>query len=409
MYDRVLDPNFASVPGLCFLNGFVQISNSGNIDLLPHWQSQNSIHMIPYNYDKDAPNDLWVKQLEKVWEGCEDINERINCLQEFVGLALLGKGTKHTKCLIFTGEGSNGKSVILDTIQTLFPSISISRVVPQQWGDKNYLALLKHSKLNISGELPKKHIVDSDLFKAVVDGEAVQVHEKYEKGFKFEPKALHIFAANDLPDTHDQTEGFWRRFILFTFPNVFSGDKSKEEIVNKILVQQQGIMAWAIEGASRVLGCGKPTIPPSSVTRKLEWKSESDQAAIFVTACCVETGSTTEVKSEELYAPFKEFCRITGHNRPMTQQTFQKKLGQMGVIKMVTSGDIKGRKRTTIHLLPRSEWKAPSKQNNELSSENWELGIPRRKGKSSNLLEMNNKDKGLEDSTPKLASTKKDQ
>ena len=72
-------------------------------------------NQIPFDYDPNAKCDLLDKTLDKVC--CYDPQIR-TLLEEMIGYSLYRKNSMQS-CFILTGEGSNGKSTILNLIKRL--------------------------------------------------------------------------------------------------------------------------------------------------------------------------------------------------------------------------------------------------------------------------------------------------
>jgi putative DNA primase/helicase len=151
----------------------------------------------------------------------------------------------------------------------------------------------------------------------------------------FRPIAGHYFAANKLPGTQDQTEGFWRRFVVLTFNRSFTGDPTRDPNVHTRILAAElpAIVSWLVAGAVRLLRQGDYTIPASHAKAIAAWRKDADQVALFLIA---ETRPLRDDETEhmgllaaELYSSYVEWARRNGH-RPVASNTFGARLRGLG-------------------------------------------------------------------------------
>ena len=76
---------------------------------------------------------------------------------------------------------------------------------------------------NIAGE-PAKGLFDPTLFKQITGEDTVMVERKYKDPYVTTIYAKMIFTANELPKVTEDTNAFWRRWIVLEFPNRFQDD-----------------------------------------------------------------------------------------------------------------------------------------------------------------------------------------
>ena len=98
--------------------------------------------------------------------------------------------------------------------------------------------------------------------------------------FDFRPVAGHIFAANRLPGTADQSKGFWRRFLVVTFRRDFTNDPERDpDMADRLVAERARIVSWMLDGAVRLFRQKDYTFPASHVTALETWRRTSDQVA----------------------------------------------------------------------------------------------------------------------------------
>ncbi len=289
-----------SATGITFRNGFVTVEN-GQIKMVPHSADQRSLTSMEYDYVAGAKSAAWEMFLDSVFANTdpEDRAARKALLQEHIGACMVGIATKYAVALILTGKGNNGKSVYIKTIRGLFPAAAVKSLPPQMWSNRFHLAGLAGIRLNAVSELPYRQIVDSDEIKAVVSGDETEVAHKRGHPFELVPIAGHVFGCNKLPETMDQSDGFWRRFTVVVFDRKFTNSDRIIGLSDKLRDELPAIAVWALEGAARLQRNGEYTMPPSSKKAKTAWQNDSDQVRQWV-AQCTRTEVEDQVEIDQL-------------------------------------------------------------------------------------------------------------
>lgn len=319
-FDRARD-------GLAFANGFVTVTQAGDVLTLPLSPEHRATHALPVAYDSDRPCSRWVAMLEQVFRRTVDLTDAeadpgaatrdtqdcVKLLQEFAGASVLGFATSYATCLVLVGPGNDGKSKTLSVLRALFPGNAVCSVPPQNWSRGFLLAELSGKRLNVVSELPEREIQESQRFKAVVAGDPLTAERKYADPFDLLCGAGHLFACNALPATRDQTPGFWRRFAVIPCTRQFTGDEDIRDYDRLVIAEEiAGVAAWAIAGAARLRKQGRYTAPGSSTQAKADWQLDSDQVRQFVEDRCVPT-TGGHATLEALYDDFAGWCKRTGH------------------------------------------------------------------------------------------------
>lgn len=330
----VRSPNFFSnAPiGAAFQNGFLRLLPDGSVVLEPPSASHRAIELLPFAYDAAAPCPLWLHTMAGVFRGDEDAAQKIALLQEYVGCSLLGAVTRWQTCVVLEGpHGNNGKSTILKVLGRLVSNRARASMPPQKWTNEYYVAHLAGALLNLVAEMPRTDIATTEEFKGVVAGDEQTGRHPKGQPFKFHPRAGHIFNCNGLPGTSDQSDAYWRRFLVLTFNRVFRRDEMIADLAEQIIAGElPGVVAWAIAGARRALAGGGLTNPPSSERRKAEWRMASDQVALWVRER-LEGAPGEATHADRVYKCFKDWAADNGH-RGMSSQKFEERLTQLGYV-----------------------------------------------------------------------------
>ncbi len=337
--------------GILFKNGFVIVKN-GVAELLPHSPEHRALYRFEFDYNPLCKPIAWFEFLEQVFtlptestlpekalaEAKKDRADRIAFLQEHAGASLMGEATKYGVCAVLYGESaSNGKSVYLEVIKSIFPTGSVTSVSPHDWTNRFFLAELAGVRLNVVDELAAKEIAESESFKSIATGGHIMVHRKNGRPFNLIPNSGHLFACNTLPGTRDQTDGFWRRFAVIPFERKFEEKDREIGLAARLIsTDMAGIAIWAIQGLARLQQKGMYTTPASATAAKAAWQLESDQVRQWMNECTIDEG--VKVRDESKYAgrmtasgaytSYLYWVKVTSHGVGLSQQKFWKRLNK---------------------------------------------------------------------------------
>lgn len=242
-----------------FTNGVLDIRHDQWYDFSPE------LHVIrcnPYKFDQKARCPKWQHFLKEV---LPNKNSR-TILQMFMGLGLMERGTVYdtmTKigtsrielCLILIGSGSNGKSVIYQTMMGIYGGDKISSMDYDEltaYGDEGMRARkqLRGAIFNWSSDsnpntFGKKR---TGVFKRIVSGEPVSDRGIGEDIRENSHLPYLIFNLNELPYPDDQSLGFIRRLQFVTFDVIIPRGKQNLSLAGELVSEYPGIFNWVRRG-----------------------------------------------------------------------------------------------------------------------------------------------------------------
>lgn len=315
---------------MAFNNGCVFVSDDGHIHIKAHAPEHRKTFKLPYDYVPGQVPERFLAFLAEVWPNQKDMSECAAALQEFVGLCLFGHVTKFAKAVVLLGEGGDGKSVLINLLEQLFPPGASVAVQPHKFKSDYSIAELAGKLLNICFELPDAEIDASDAFKAVISGDRLEARSPYKRPFYFRPQAGHLFAANSMPSVKDFTHGFWRRWIVLPFFRKLPEHKQDPQYLQTLASDLPAIASWAVEGAARALRANNITIPSVSHDLKDQWRAEVDSVAGFLNERCFWGSPTIEaLPVQKVYAEYRLWCQASGHS-PCSKNKFSTRAVQLG-------------------------------------------------------------------------------
>lgn len=191
--------------------------NVNTLELIPHTPSVFNINKLTVNYNPDATSGAIDKLLSSIT--CNRQNY-INLLCQMMGY-ILTPDCRYQKSFILVGNGSNGKSMFLETIRRLIGDENCSSLALEDLSDKFRTAEIVGKMLNIGDDSGHSLLENTAIFKKLVTGDSMTLERKGQQPFKFANTAKMIFAANTLPPTTDKSDGFFRRCVIIPFENTF--------------------------------------------------------------------------------------------------------------------------------------------------------------------------------------------
>lgn len=307
-------------------NGIIDMQDwrdTGVLTLKKHAPEYLSSIRIPVKYDPsaDCPK---IKQflIDILPEDCQDL------IYEIIG-HLLFPDCRFQKAFMLTGQGSNGKSVLLAMIEHFIGTKNTSSVSLQDLSDNKFRAAELSGKLvNIFPDISSKFMEDSALFKAMVSGDRITVERKGQNPFQIKNTARLMFSANEIPRSKDNSYAFFRRWIIIKLSASFpEGDPRRDEnLLDKITTpgEMSGLLNMALEGFAR-LCTNRSFSQPSSIVIELDkYKTDNDTVKQFVPECC-NVVPTAWAEKSKLYESYKKWC-LDGSFHPVTRQKFNVRL-----------------------------------------------------------------------------------
>lgn len=323
------EPTFFTSPpvGINCASGFIHFKD-GRPALQPHHRQHRCRHVLPGRWSPSAistppPTSLLARLLRGSFYGDEDAATKIDVVAEIIGAAALGYATKlrQPRAIILKGEtAENGKSQILDLARGLLPASAICSVTAARMSDERHIVGLVGKHLNASDELSSATAIASDTFKAVVTGEPVQGRDVYKTRVEFRPIAQHLLATNTLPSfAGGMDRGVQRRLLVIPFNRVIPAQERIEGIGRRIGEEEADLLlAWAVEGAGRLIRQRDFTMPPSSKRALSDWLFGADPVLAWLDEC-VEVvpirGNDLKMRTSYAHTQFQQWAAAEGFKK----------------------------------------------------------------------------------------------
>ena len=267
---------------------------------------------IPVTYDPSAYCADLDKMLNRVFLGDREV---IDLFEEMLGATLL-KHNRYQKAFLFYGNGSNGKSTILDLIKTFLGSRNYSAIALEKVTDRFNTAELENKLANIGDDVDNVTLKDTGTLKKLFSGNAIMVERKGERPYTIEPYATHIYSCNTIPRSFDKSDGFYRRWLLIPFNARFSVDDEDYDPMIGDKISQPTALSYllniGIRGAQRLIKKGYFT-EPQSVKDALEaYKADNSTVLSWIDDKELNEDYFLDKPRDTIYSEFSDWCKVSG-------------------------------------------------------------------------------------------------
>ena len=280
--------------------------------------------LAPVTYDENAKCPRWDRFIEEIT--CGDKSLQLY-LQRMIGYCM----TAYTKeqCMFFLyGNGSNGKSVFVDTIAYMLGEYAAScQPETVMMRDRNNtargdLARLKGARMVVTSEPNDGCRLDEGIVKQMTGGTENKLTARflYGREFEFSPEFKIVMNTNYKPVIKGTDNGIWRRVRLIPFTAEFTKENRDPQLIEKLRRELPGILNWAIAGA---VGWCKEGLPPCAIIDEAgqEYRSEMDRVQQFLDDCTTRSESSS-TQASTLYKCYKAWCSEQGDRFPVGSTKF---------------------------------------------------------------------------------------
>jgi putative DNA primase/helicase len=314
-------------------NGTLEISASEQTIKLREFKASDFLkYQLTFIYDSSAKAPLFVDYLQHVLPDAESRK----ALLEYLGYLFIkhsSKRLKLEKVLILLGTGANGKSVLYEVMESLLGKENLSHYSLAKLTDNagNARAKFADKILNYATEI--NGAIGSDYFKAMASGEPVSARLLYKDEITLTQYPKMIFNCNELPKEVENTNGFFRRFMIIPFEVTIPKEEQDNQLSNKIVKSElSGVLNLIIHNLQDLLQRGQ--FPKCDAIEKAreEYQLESDSVRMFLHETMYQPSKRCTLLLKKLFTDYTEYCRESG-NKPLAKPRFSKRLQSLGYSK----------------------------------------------------------------------------
>ncbi len=226
---------------------------NGTIDLKtgsvrPHDRGDLVTKIAPVTYDPDVACPTFDAFLARILPS----KPLRRFVQRVVGYALTGD-TREDAIFINYGDGNNGKSTLIETVQALMGDYAMQTpvetlLVKRGEGIPNDVARLRGARFVAAAEGDEGRRLAEGLIKQLTGGDKVTARFLHGEFFEFPPTFKIALSTNHKPIIRGTDEGIWRRIRLTPFGVTIPKEERDPDLPKKLHDELPGILNWAIAG-----------------------------------------------------------------------------------------------------------------------------------------------------------------
>ncbi|MBZ0205924.1 MAG: DUF5906 domain-containing protein [Flavobacteriales bacterium] len=308
-------------------NGTFEIGPRGQ-RLRPPSPADFLTYQLPFDFDKEATAPRFQAYLDMV----QPDKDRQMILAESVAYLFINTATlKLEKVPLLYGTGANGKSVFFDVVNALLGGgANVSSFTLQQLTDESgyFRAKIANKLVNYASEVNGK--MDAAIFKALASGEPVSARLPYGEPFTVTRYAKLMFNCNELPREVEQTDAFFRRFLLIPFEVTIPDAEQDGELSGKIIGNElSGVFNWVLDGLQRLLKQKRFTQSAAVDAALQQYRTRSDSVRSYMEEAELRPSVDTHKPLKDIYTPYVSHCKESG-SHPCALTTFSERLRNAG-------------------------------------------------------------------------------
>ncbi len=240
------------------------------------------------------------------------------------------------KAFLFLGNGNNGKSVILSYIELMLGknTKNVTHITLHDIAEDKFMtADLVGVSANIFSDLEENELKHAGKIKDIIAGEGLQVQRKHGHPFILFPFCKLMFSCNRFPKSFDQSQGFFRRWIIVKWERDFENDP--ENIPDLLLKLSENkeelglVFSCLIPLANKLNRNGVFTHTKTWKEIQKEWNENADPLESFIINFIIEDMRENARKTKiETFQFYKKTMFELGET-PLTIARFGKEFGEM--------------------------------------------------------------------------------
>jgi putative DNA primase/helicase len=221
----------------------------GRDTLIPHSPRYFKTFVLPINYNPEATCSRFILFIHEITGG--NIPLALN-LQEQIGY-IISNCMKATKAFFWVSDGSSGKSTLANIVEAIVGTENVSAVTLSDINTRFGLAPMFGKKLNLANESEVTGLFRTERLKLLCTNDKVAVDRKGMPALSVRLSIKLLFLTNNMPELITDTKyGLDRRLHITPFPVKFSGSQVDIDLTDKLLLELDGIVIWALEGLKRL-------------------------------------------------------------------------------------------------------------------------------------------------------------
>lgn len=249
----------------------------------------------------------------------ENDKELIEYVHRLLGYFITGE-TKEQLFFVFYGTGANGKSTLINILQSVLnhyvgslDSYALARKDDGSGKANPTLIQNRYCRLVSVSEKNDRSELDISLIKAITGGDKINTRMLFQNNIKpFAPMYKIVFTANKLPKIDWDDYGIRRRYKVIPFNKTLTDDEIDLDLEKKILAnEKEAILKWLADGAKKYYkdGLGEEPIAVKKAMFNARYKEDS----VFAYAVSrIEHDANEMIQSGDVEKDYEAWCAENG-------------------------------------------------------------------------------------------------
>ena len=288
--------------------------------LIQHHPKFDCRSQVPTGCNPEASCLRWQQFLKEIFDG--DAEKGI-LLQEYLGYVLMPT-CRYEKALFMYGTGANGKSTVIKILEVIIGKNNISHLTLDDLSNRFQIAFLKGKMVNLAAEVDTNARAGTEVLKMAISGDTLEGDQKFGHRITFESRVKFIFAMNSPPVIADKAHGFSRKVIVLNFNRRFAPEEMDRNLINKLIEEKEGILAWMLEGAKRLMQNDAFSIGEGIDQATHNFMASMNPVLAFLEEKCCQ-GAQHKVPAPLLFAEYKAWSADSAH-KPLSKSRFYEQI-----------------------------------------------------------------------------------
>jgi len=314
---------------LNFLNGTVDL-RTGTVRA--HRREDLITKLVHHRYEPAAEHPRFDQFLARILHA--DLGA---WLQKALGYSLTG-ATSEKAVFLLHGPKDTGKTTLLTLFLRLLREygvlLQIDTLMARQESNNTQadVADLRGARFAMTSETEEGQRLAEGKLKRITQGMGlIKATRKYENPISFPETHKLWIDANHRPVVRGTDDAIWGRLKPVPFEAVIPKDEIDRSLLDKLMGEAEGILAWAVAGAVRWFNEGLGT-PTKVEQANAAWRCDMDQVGRFIGECCIER-DRTQAKAHNLYSRYRAWAESAGEH-PLTETAFAGRIVERGFQKV---------------------------------------------------------------------------
>lgn len=274
---------------------------------------------IPVRYDQTKKPVRFIRFLNQ----CLSPRDVFTIIEQMASCLI--KSAKFGKAFMYVGEGSNGKSTLLYVLENMLGKQNISHISIHELDESRFAKAELDGKLaNIYADISNQELRNVGILKIMITGDMITVERKNRDPYSMENFGKLFFSANQIPQVYDDSDGFYRRFMLVEWNRKFADREANINLKYELTTDEEksGILNILLHFARLLNKRGYFVNGDQVLTLRQKWKEKANSVEQFFETQMAYADDFM-IEKTRLYQAYTDWCKrnkLYAANRKTFQQ-----------------------------------------------------------------------------------------